>query len=762
MVNLIDFRGFVPLIILFFNLLKLIKKSDYESIQPSEEDLTKAIDQYENIIKRSIDRRLLFCILSFAGVTLELVLVGYQISCSFITTTHNFELYTLFAHGLMWILYFALGVSILPSAIAARDPKNYGELTDDSKSCYQTFQVEFSSFQLIVPFLIADFVYFTLSQTSQSWKIAVIQPILAIFILLYFKLSLTEARFLKRLLLLDNSSKEITASWFSQLTFSYADDLLAIGAEKTLDYEDLDSLIPEDKSKHLFKEFNRLKCQDHSLLRNIFRLVKKEFFQQQLATFVGSWAIIAGPILLKLTLDYLANPGSTPLYIPYIYAAFMFIATMIRSFSDGQTYFLGRRIGLRVKTVLITLIYTKSLCRIAESPGKISNLMSVDAQKILDVCCYLMYLWSTPLQTLICVLLLIYIAGIPGLAGVLVMLVSVPLAAKVMSRLQGLRKKLMNSTDKRINAVNEMLQGIRIVKFFAWENRFLEKIGILRETELDDLWSYVFSQAFYRIIWTATPVLVSFFTFLTFTMFSDRVLTISTAFTCLALFDQLRRPLLIIPDIVVNVLEAWVSFKRIRKYIESPELEEYINTEQSTGSDDTIIKFVKDSKFTWNTDPVDEVDGQHQSFTLFNVGITFPKGGLTIVYGTTGSGKSTLLSAILGELNRVHGSVFLYGGKGRKTDLPIAYASQQGKAAILILVWLQNATIKNNILFGNPYDPQRYNAVIKYCALKRDLQVLEAGDNLEVGEKGIFPSQFRSQFKWWPKSKNIPCQSSLQ
>jgi ABC-type multidrug transport system fused ATPase/permease subunit len=152
---------------------------------------------------------------------------------------------------------------------------------------------------------------------------------------------------------------------------------------------------------------------------------------------------------------------------------------MIRSIADGQTYFLGRRVGLRIRAILISLIYSKALKRMSNispafstsssdtNPGKITNLMSVDSTKILDVCCYLMYVWSTPLQAIIFISYLIYIAGLPALAGILCMIFVVPVAAYISSWLQKLRKSLMDATDIRIGAVNELLQAIRIVKFFA-------------------------------------------------------------------------------------------------------------------------------------------------------------------------------------------------------------------------------------------------------------------------------------------------------
>ena len=92
-----------------------------------------------------------------------------------------------------------------------------------------------------------------------------------------------------------------------------------------------------------------------------------------------------------------------------------------------------------------------------------------------------------------------------------------------------------------------------------------------------------------------------------------------------------------------------------------------------------------------------------------------------------GSGKTSLLLALCGELH------FEREGPSSWYGLPrgggIAYAAQEG--------WVQNATIRDNILFGSPYDPVRYSTVLKQCALERDLELFEAGDMTEVGEKGL-------------------------
>lgn len=99
----------------------------------------------------------------------------------------------------------------------------------------------------------------------------------------------------------------------------------------------------------------------------------------------------------------------------------------------------------------------------------------------------------------------------------------------------------------------------------------------------------------------------------------------------------------------------------------------------------------------------------------------FKANTLTGIVGSVGSGKSSLLSAILGEMVHIDGKVNTYG--------TIAYLQQQA--------WIQNATLRDNILFGKPYDKDRYEKILEACALKTDLEILPGGDETEIGEKGI-------------------------
>ena len=502
----------------------------------------------------------------------------------------------------------------------------------------------------------------------------------------------------------------------------------------------MDMLIDNDQANTICHEFSETRQTDYSLLWNLLYYNRHVIFFQTLSAFIASVTSFISPVFLNKILLYVENPADVPFWVPFSYAMLIFTVDLLRSVCDGQTYFLGRRIGLRVRAILIHLIYEKSLARIARSDlaesssdmnadsGKIVNLMSVDTTKILDVSCYFMYLWSTPLTATVCVIYLIQVAGLPGLAGLMVMILMIPLGGYLGKLIGRCQAALMKTTDERVSAINEVLQCIRIVKFFGWERRFEEKINQLRDNELENLWRYVLASSTSRVLWVVTPILVSFATFSSMTWLSGSKLTASTAFTSLAIFNALRSPIQIIPDIIVKVVEALVGLNRIDTYLKEPELSEYVNTDGTKIAKGFALSTQPESSFSWvvkspTSSPSTRV------FTLKNINISFPEGKLTVIHGPTGAGKSTLLAALLGELNCVQGGVKLIDGRSKKEQLPIAYASQQ--------VWLQNASIRDNITFGAEFCPQRYRDTLEACALVKDLANFDAGDMTEIGEKGV-------------------------
>jgi len=204
------------------------------------------------------------------------------------------------------------------------------------------------------------------------------------------------------------------------------------------------------------------------------------------------------------------------------------------------------------------------------------------------------------------------------------------------------------------------------------------------------------------------PILVSLFSFAIYTA-AGGSLTAEIAFPALALFDVLQFPLSFLPRVIGAVIASKVSLNRIGEFLSGDELDAMAVEDDFTI--DNAIE-VHDASFAWKSDSV----------TLSNINLRIPRGQLLAIVGEVGCGKSSLLTAILGEMPKLSGRVLKNGER-------IAYVPQQA--------WIKNATVKDNILFNEPYNKERFLKAIKCCQLEKDLEILPAGDSTEIGEKGI-------------------------
>ncbi|TPX57540.1 hypothetical protein PhCBS80983_g03764 [Powellomyces hirtus] len=564
-------------------------------------------------------------------------------------------------------------------------------------------------------------------------------------------------------------SKEKGASLFSRLTFSWFNDLIETGYHKTLDLADVPDLLQEDKAETVCARFDTIRPHHASLLASLYHLVRTEFLTQTAYAFVSAVLSFSGPFFLNRILNHVSQPKGTAAPLEGLaYATALLVCSVVRAVCDGQVFFTGRRIGTRVRAVVIGQVYAKALRRRATAPdaddetasattGQITNLMAVDTAKILEVSCYLIYFWAYPLQIVICTTLLVVVLGWPALAGIAVMVAVLPVGGYLGKMVADKQKALIKATDARITAMNETLQGIRIIKFFAWENHYFAMLTAFRKTELVRLKAYLYTTAASRLVWYAAPILVSFLTFLTFTRLAGRDLTAEIAFTGLALFNALREPLKNFPDMIVRYTEAHVSLTRVQRFLDEEELERYgenktpapAGAPACTGGGDggggrwstassgdattapvPAVGFKGPAAFSWLA-KTDKGTGR-KTFTLDNLTVAFPPAKLSLICGVTGAGKTSMIYALLGEMNRTAGESHLLASDpqtGLSSTTSVAFAAQQS--------WLMNATIRDNILFGLPYEHAKYTRVIAACALVRDLDTLPGGDMTEIGEKGV-------------------------
>ena len=589
-------------------------------------------------------------------------------------------------------------------------------------------------------------------------------------------------------------SKEPLASLLSIATFGWVDAIVWQGYKKAYEISDVWNLAPKDKAAAVVADYRQLK-KTSRLAWHLLKYFEGYFLKQAAWAFISGIFTFVPTILLKAFLEYVENAQETPVNAAWFYICLLAVSGCVNAVASGQALWLGRRICIRLRAVIIGEIYAKSLRRKAAARtdtvlgarkkktdskaepeqglkdrvlsfgrkkkqgsktqadstimkdvtdsqvnvGTIINLMAVDSFKVSEVSAYLHFLWAaTPVQLVLCVVLLYRVLGWSSFASIGLMIMVTPLNLYIAKQFAKFQKNIMAATDARIHTTNEVLQNIRIIKYFAWELRFAQIVNEKRRVELRALRKRYILWALAATVWTGVPLLITFFSFLVYTVVEKRPLIPSVAFTALSLFSLLRIPLDQLADMIAHVQESKVSVDRVEEFLSEDETEKYDQLCQDVQDEngELLIGFEKAS-FSWGGKDSRNEDGS-SAFRMIDMTIRFQTGRLNIVAGVTGSGKTSLLMALLGEMTLISGSVYLPGGHSREELKPdpetgltesVAYCAQQA--------WLINDTIKQNILFAALWDQSRYSSVIAACALERDLQILDGGDSTLVGEKGV-------------------------
>lgn len=348
-----------------------------------------------------------------------------------------------------------------------------------------------------------------------------------------------------------------------------------------------------------------------------------------------------------------------------------------------------------------------------------------------DFSTYYTQIPETVTQLVVGVTFLVILIGWESLlAGLAVFAVVMPFNIYISKHYSNAQDELMNVRDQKMAVLTEALQGIRQIKFSADEEQWQNKIGKKRTHELRTQWRVFCLNTLLIGIWILGPVMLSAVSLTVYAILNGS-LSASVAFTILTVMGAMEATLAVIPELISDGLEAWVSMKRIDEYLQAPERDEYL----TPGS---RISFMN-ATVAW---PSDSQEQDADRFILRDISLKFPTGELSVISGQTGSGKSLLLAAILGEAEKLSGDIEV----PKSFDVHDGYNYMVSKSEWIIdsaiafvaqIPWIENASIKNNILFGLPFDAGRYKKVLSCCALEKDLQMLPDGDQTDIGANGI-------------------------
>ncbi|XP_017570960.1 multidrug resistance-associated protein 1-like [Pygocentrus nattereri] len=543
------------------------------------------------------------------------------------------------------------------------------------------------------------------------------------------------------------------ASFLSKILFWWFSGLVVKGYRSPLTAEDLWSLREKDTSKKIISDLERewsMQCaklqqkercenvkalgcriteqtqllqklrQEQSsgflLLRTLARTFGTYFLSGTLCLIIHDAFMFSIPQVLSLLLGFVRDEDA-PLWKGYLFAFTMFLLSCLQSLFNHQYMYACFTVGMRVKTAVMGLVYRKSLvissaARRTCTVGEIVNLVSADTQKLMDFVVYFNAVWLAPIEIGLCLFFLWQHLGPSALAGIATVIFIFPLnglIAKMRSKLQEVQMKYM---DGRIKLMNEILSGIKILKFYAWEKAFKERVLGYRENELKALKK---SQILYSVSiasFNSSTFLIAFAMFGVYVLIDEKnILDAQKVFVSMALINILKTPLSQLPFAMSTTMQAVVSLKRLGKFLCQDELkpDSVVRAPYSADGDSVVIE---NGTFSWSRDGPP---------CLRRISVKVPHGSLVAVVGHVGSGKSSLLSAMLGEMEKKSGNITVKGS--------VAYVPQQA--------WIQNATMRENVVFGQEKKESWYQSVLEACALLPDLEILPARDATEIGEKGL-------------------------
>ncbi|EEY64550.1 ATP-binding Cassette (ABC) Superfamily [Phytophthora infestans T30-4] len=412
---------------------------------------------------------------------------------------------------------------------------------------------------------------------------------------------------------------------------------------------------------------------------------------------------LMGPIALNRVVTVLSDTSEEEAELEATAAQWVglvFAAQVIQALADCYIGTQNEVAAIQCICLLKTLLFRKMMklsasSRKRKSTGELTNMYTADCESLVRTALVVHQMWLIPLQILVVSYMLVRVLSVAAFASIAVIVLMLWLNHFVSKQMHSLERTHRREKDKRMKKVTEALKAVSVVKLNAWEGPITAEINAARETELRALLKMRIMTSLSIVLLWGMPVFVSIAAFGTFSAGLHRHLTPAIVFTSLALFLLIQAPLRSITSIVSMAIQCSVALERVSSFLRMDELEESNKGE-----------------FAWDKEGLS---------LLRNVDLEVKMGEFVVVQGPVGCGKSFLCSALLGEMQKRRGTVLVSGS--------VAYCSQQP--------WIQNMTVKDNILFGHPFERTKYEKVLDACALTRDLQSLPAGDRTEIGERGV-------------------------
>ncbi|XP_029521292.1 ATP-binding cassette sub-family C member 4-like isoform X1 [Oncorhynchus nerka] len=533
-----------------------------------------------------------------------------------------------------------------------------------------------------------------------------------------------------------------TANLFSQVFFCWLNPLFRIGYKRRLEEDDMYKVLPEDGSERLGEELQRhwdhevqkaaKELRPPKLTKVLIKCYWKPYAVLGIFTLIEEVIKVIQPVFLGKLIQYFENydpDNMDALYEAFGYAAGVCLSTLILAITHHLYFFHVQRTGMKMRVAMCHMIYKKALCLSSAAMGKtttgqIVNLLSNDVNKFDEVTIFLHFLWVGPLQAAAVLGLLWVEIGPSCLAGMAVLVILMPTQTMFGRLFSKFRSKTAALTDNRIRTMNEVVSGIRIIKMYAWEKPFSALVNDVRRKEISKIMSSSYLRGLNMASFFAASKIIVFITFTVYVLLGNTI-SASRVFVAVSLYSAVRLTVtLFFPSAIEKLSETRISVRRIKTFLLLDEIVKSKHGFLQEEKQEPNVE-IQDLICYWDTVNVQPLpprllNTSQDAPSLQNLSLTVKSEQLVAVIGPVGAGKSSLLSAILGELPHDKGVLKVKG--------QLTYASQQP--------WVFPGTIRSNILFGKALHPQKYEKVLRACALKRDMELLPDGDLTVIGDRG--------------------------
>lgn len=570
------------------------------------------------------------------------------------------------------------------------------------------------------------------------------------------------------------------AGMFSYVSVSWLTRLMWRAYKHGLNPSDLWTLQREDGSEVNSERVERLWEDEKGLAeknkrkpelwRAVWRSIRTRVLVSIFISVFQNILQFLGPsVILKMVLDYINEPETDHSYAGILVGA-IFLINVCRGAAFNGMFVVGTHTATRITGAVQALIY-KKVMKLKTGGEKLSaqiiNFSNNDMERLFEASISCTFLTAMPVIFTMSVVYCIYILGPWALIGQGVYILFYPIMGAIAKAQSNIRVETVKVTDKRVSLMSEILNSMRLIKMYSWEDSFAKKIAGIRKEELKKHRIGALLQAVSSTVTPSISILATIVTFLAYTL-SGYSLKSAEAFTIFSVFNAMQFTVGVLPFTIRSIAEAKISLSRIQKLLELPE------HKKRTGGlvNNNLALQIKNATFAWEVNNIDfknksgppgsakgknksdtkangEVKGEKTQTnghvtsgqangiknpvsdgksepvkcieTLFNVNVSIARGKLIGVCGSIGSGKSSLISAICGDMKAQSGEVQVNGR--------LALVTQQA--------WIYNDTFRENIIVGQKFDEELYRKVLRVCALESDIHLLAEGEMTEIGERGI-------------------------